>query len=446
MDIREFQKIVIEKARKKGFSDCEVYYQKGSSFQICVSGGEVEQYETSVCSGAAFRGVINGKTGFAYTERFDEYAAEFVINAAVENAEIAEGKTDEIFFEGEEYKQLKLYNEELDKISSEEKIKCAKDTEKAAVEYSDKVRAVDRCIYADENAEVRIMNTKGLDAGYVSNSMLTYVSVIGAENDDIKTGGDFFCGNDFFKLNTKELGEKAADETIKHLGAKSVKSGIYKAVIKNNAMADILATFSDSFSAEQMDKGLSMLAGKENSRIASDCVTIRDDGLLEGGYASAVFDGEGVPCENTVVVENGVLKTFLYDLKYAGKYGKKSTGNGFRAGFKSPVSVGCTNFYIDNGEKSFDTVVKDTGNGILITDVTGLHAGANPVSGDFSLSAEGFLIENGEITRPVEQITVAGNFFKLLNEIKETSDDLKFGMSGIGSPSVSVENVNISGL
>ena len=180
MDIREFQKIVIEKARKKGFSDCEVYYQKGSSFQICVSGGEIEQYETSVCSGAAFRGVINGKTGFAYTERFDEYAAEFVINAAVENAEIAEGKTDEIFFEGGEYKQLKLYNEELYKISSEEKIKCAKDTEKAAVEYSDKVRAVDRCIYADENAEVRIMNTKGLDAGYVSNSMLTYVSVIGA--------------------------------------------------------------------------------------------------------------------------------------------------------------------------------------------------------------------------------------------------------------------------
>ena len=126
--------------------------------------------------------------------------------------------------------------------------------------------------------------------------------------------------------------------------------------------------------------------------------------------------------------------------------GKQSTGNGFRSGFKSPVVCSCTNFYICPSDKSFEQLVKDMGDGIYITNVEGLHAGANPVSGDFSLSAEGFLIANGNITRPVEQIAAASNFFKLLESIKDIGDDLRFNMGGIGSPAVLVENINISGL
>ncbi len=446
MEIKEFQKMVIDKAKRIGFEDCEIYYQGGESFQIFISSGEVEQYETSASSGAAFKGVINGKTGFAYSERFDEVAVDFIIKAAIENAEIHENNEKEMFYAGGEYENIKLYNDELDKISVDEKIESTRDLEKAALDYSDNVRAVDRCIYGDEKSTVSIMNTRGLDAQYASNSMVAYASVICADGDDVKTGGDFVCGNDYSKFDAVSLGKKIAEETEKHLGAKSIKSGKYNVVLKNSAMSDILATFSDSFSAEQAYKGLSMLEGREGKNIASDCITIRDDALLENGYASAVFDGEGVPCQNKVVVENGILKTFLYDLKYALKAGKKSTGNGFRAGFRSPVSVGCTNFYIDKGSNSFDELVKAAADGVFITDVEGLHAGANPVTGDFSLSAEGFLIENGKIITPVEQITVAGNFFKIIEGIKLVSDDLKFGMNGVGSPSVFIENTNISGL
>ncbi|MEA4971692.1 Metalloprotease PmbA [bioreactor metagenome] len=446
MEIKEFQKTVIEKAKKRGFEDCEIYYQGGESFQIYVNNGEVEQYETSECSGAAFKGVINGKTGFAYSERFDEVAADFIVKSAIENADIDENTESEIFYSGGEYEKIKLYNDELDSVSVNEKINKAKDLEKAAISFSEKVRTVDRCIYGDDKSTVSIMNTRGLDAQYSTNSMVAYASVICAEDDDIKTGSDFVCGNDFNKFDAVSLGKKIAEETEKHLGAKSIKSGKYNVVFKNSAMSDVLATFSDSFSAEQAFKGLSMLEGKENKKIASDYVTIRDDALLENGYASAIFDGEGVPCENKAVVENGILTTFLYDLKYAAKAGKKSTGNGFRAGFKSPVSVGCTNFYIAKGSNSFDNAIKAVENGVLITDVEGLHAGANPVSGDFSLSAEGFLIENGKISAPIEQITVAGNFFKIIEGIKLVADDLKFGMNGVGAPSVLIENISISGL
>lgn len=446
MEIKEFQKLVLKKAKEAGFEDCEIYYQGGDSFQILINEGKVEHYEKSTASGAAFRGVINGKTGLAYSERMDERAADFMVRAAAENAEIAEKDDTSEFYAGGKYAELSLYNKELDKVTAEDKIMKAKQAEKAALDFSDNIKSADRCIYADENSRVSIMNTKGLAAEYSANSMAAFVSVISEKGGDIKTGGEFFAGNDFGEFEPNELGKKAALEADSMLGAKPVKSGIYNVIFKNTAMASILSVFSGSFTGEQAYKGLSMLSGREGQKIASDCVTIKDDGLLEGGYATAVFDGEGVPCQNKTIVENGVLKTLLYDLKYASKMGKLSTGNGFRAGFKSPVVCACTNFYICPSDKPFDELVKKMGDGIYITNVEGLHAGANPVSGDFSLSAEGFLIENGNIVSPVEQITAASNFFKLLESIKDVGNDLRFNMGGIGSPAVLVENINISGL
>lgn len=346
MEIKEFQKLVIDKAKKVGFSDCEIYYQGGESFQVLVNGGKTEHFETSSSSGASFIGVINGKKGFAYTERIDEKAAEFIVKAALENADIAEDEDEHIFYEGGEYPNINLYNEKLDKVPLKDKIEKINTAEKAALDSSEYIRSSDRCIYADERVKVTIMNTKGLEGEYRANSMAALVSVIGEKNGDIKTGAEFYAGNKFEDFDPTKLGKAAAEEAVGMFGAESVKSGVYKVILKNTAMASILGVFSGSFTAEQAYKGLSMLEGKENEKIASSCVTIRDDALLENGYASAVFDGEGVPCQNKIVVENGILKTMLYDLKYAAKMGKKSTGNGFRAGFKSPVMCACTNFYI----------------------------------------------------------------------------------------------------
>ncbi|GFI62058.1 metalloprotease TldD [Clostridiales bacterium] len=445
MDIKDFQRLVLKKAVEAGFEDCEIYYQSGESFQAVVNNGEVAHYETSFSSGAAFRGITGGKLGIAYTERLDEAAADFLVKAASDNAKIAEEGEKCLLYSGGVYEDIKLYNRELDNVKTSEKVKKILEAEAEALNCKN-IRSSDRCMYGDDRSKVSIMNTKGLDCAYEANSLAAYISVIAERDGDIKTGWEFFAGNDFDNLEPKKLGAMAARDAVAMLGAKSVKSGVYSVIFKNTAMASILGAFSGAFTAEQVFKGLSMLEGKEDSIIASKAVTIRDDGLLEGGFASAAFDGEGVPCQNKTVVENGVLKTLLYDLKYADKMGKNSTGNGFRAGFKSPVVCDCTNFYICPSAMTESEILLQAENGIYITSVEGLHAGANPVSGDFSLSAEGFLIENGKKTTPIEQITVASNFFRLLENIKSVGDDLRFNMSGIGSPAVLVEKVSVSGL
>ena len=178
MEIKEFQKLVIDKAKKVGFSDCEIYYQGGESFQVLVNGGKTEHFETSSSSGASFIGVINGKKGFAYTERIDEKAAEFIVKAALENADIAEDEDEHIFYEGGEYPNINLYNEKLDKVPLKDKIEKINTAEKAALDSSEYIRSSDRCIYADERVKVTIMNTKGLEGEYRANSMAALVSVI----------------------------------------------------------------------------------------------------------------------------------------------------------------------------------------------------------------------------------------------------------------------------
>lgn len=445
MYIKEFQKLVLERAKEAGFEDCEIYYRSDDNFQVLVNGGRVEHYETSSSGGAAFRGVINGKTGTAYTERIDEEAADIMVKAAAENAEISEDE-ECIFYEGGEYPKISLYDEGLERVTAEEKINKLKKMEKSALGYSDKIKSADRCMYADGGTKISIMNTKGLDCAFDANMLLSYITVICEDKGDIKTGGEYFYGRDISKFDPETVGTKAAEEAEKMLGAASVKSGNYRVVFRNTAMADLLGTFSMSFTGEQAYKGLSMLEGMEGKKIAADCVNIRDDGLLEDGPASGIFDGEGVPCQNKAVVEGGVLKTLLYDLKYAAKCGKKSTGNGSRGGYSSPVFCAPSNFYIVPSDMSLEDVLKEAGDGIYITDIEGLHAGANTVSGDFSLSAQGFLIKDGKLGAPVEQITAASNFFELLKNIKAVGNDLRFNMGGSGSPAVFIENISISGL
>jgi len=169
---------------------------------------------------------------------------------------------------------------------------------------------------------------------------------------------------------------------------------------------------------------------------------------MEGGLASKSFDGEGVACKYKKVVDKGVLKTYLYNLKTAKKDGVDTTGNASKGSYKSSIGISPSNFFVEKGERTLDEMVADIDKGILITELQGLHSGLNSVSGDFSLAALGFLIQDGKISRPVEQITMAGNYFDMLKNIEETGSDLKFGMPGeayIGSPSLRIKKLSIAG-
>ena len=230
------------------------------------------------------------------------------------------------------------------------------------------------------------------------------------------------------------------------MGAKSVKAGTYKTILRNEAFQQFFMVFFGNFLATTMQRGLSLLADKEGTVIASDALTVKECPMLEKALTKIPFDDEGVLTTEKAIIDHGTFATALYDLKSANKAGRESTGNGFRAG--SAVSEMPTNLVVEAGEKTLEGLMEEVGEGIMLTDLSGLHAGVNAISGDFSLLCEGYLIEGGKKGRPVEQITVAGNFYDVIKSIKSVGNDIINLPSGEGeffTPSVFVGELAISG-
>ena len=451
MDYESFKEKLFARAGEYGFTDCELYYSASKNFSVRVFGGEINEYENTESIGASFRGTYGGRVGYAFTEKLDESVIEGLVVNAAGNAAIIEEEEIEKLFEGcEAYPEVKNYNDVLEKYSAAEKIETATAMEKYAFSLDGRIVSVDYCGVETGEDEVRISNSYGLDLHDRSNFAAAYVLPRAVEDGVTKTGFELWHGNDLAEFSYEAAARTAVGRALSSLGAKSAESGDYKIVFENRSAVYLLACFSSVFFAENAQKGFSLLKGKTGETIANETVTLRDDGVCGKSFKSPPFDSEGVATQNKAVIENGVLKTLLYNLKSAAKDGAESTGNGFKPNYGGTVATSCTNFYLAPSETPFDKMLEEAGSGILITDLAGLHSGSNTVSGDFSFSADGFMIENGKKGRPVEQITVAGNFFELLKNIVIVASDLKFsppGNSGsFGTPSFLVSGLRVSGL
>ncbi|HOH70229.1 MAG TPA: TldD/PmbA family protein [Sedimentibacter sp.] len=440
---------IFQKGRETGLNDMEVYYSEGSSLSLKVFQKDLDGYSLSESEGLSLRGTYKGKMGYSYTEKVDETSIDQLVRDAAENALIIDSEDEEYIFEGsKEYKKVDSFNQALSNVGEEQKINFVKSLEEEAFRLDKRIASVEVCIYGDGYGETIMSNTKGLFLRDKSNIAYTYIAVVAKDGEDIKTGMAYRTGNDFNAFNAQDIAREAVDEALALLGARSVKSGDYNVIIRNSAAADLMEAFTGIFSAEAVQKNLSLLKGKLNEKIASDKFTLIDDPYMEGGLASKSFDGEGVACKYKKVVDKGVLKTYLYNLKTAKKDGVDTTGNASKGSYKSSIGISPSNFFVEKGERTLDEMVADIDKGILITELQGLHSGLNSVSGDFSLAALGFLIQDGKISRPVEQITMAGNYFDMLKNIEETGSDLKFGMPGeayIGSPSLRIKKLSIAG-
>ena len=450
MDIKEFKDKLFQRAKEEGFTDYEIYYINGDSFRVSVYEGEIDQYSVNTDIGLSFRGMFDGKMGYSYTEVLDDDALEMLIKNAKENALTIEDEDIEVIYgEKDVYPKVDSYNEGLERVDVSKKIDLAMKLEKEAKGQSDKVKSIDDCIVASGKGERYISNSKGLDLSHISNMIYALVSAVVEDDGKVNTAYSFKATYDFNEIDTKKLAEEAVTKALSYMGAQSVPSGKYGVIIKNDVMADILETFSGIFSAYSVQKELSLLKGKLKTKIASDKVTLIDDPLMEKGLASIPFDDEGVAAYTKAVIGEGMLNTYLYNLKTAKKDGVESTGNAAKASYASPIGTSPSNFYIKPGNNDIDELKKLLGKGLLITEVQGLHSGANTVSGDFSLGAKGFLIKDGLIERPVEQITIAGNFYKILLDIVDLGSDLKFGIpsgsSCFGSPSIIVKEMSVAG-
>ncbi|GFR35411.1 TldD/PmbA family protein [Thermobrachium celere] len=447
MELNKFIDELFKRGKEEGFSDMEVYYIDSDSFEVNIYNQEVDKYNVNKNKGLSLRAIYEGRIGYAYTEKFDEEDIEFLIKNAKNNA--LETQTDVIpeFYSGGQYRELEMdINVDID---TKKKIEDAMYMERRAKEYDSRIDSVNYCLIDTGKGRRKIVNTRGLNLEEESGVSVAYIAVVAKDKDDVKSGSSFKVTSNYNNIDFEKLVKEACDEAINSLGAESIPSGKYKVILRRDAAATLLATFSSIFSGDAVQKGFSLLKGKIGKKIASDKITILDDPFLKDAPSSCSFDDEGVETYTKEVIKDGVLKTYLYDIKSAKKDGVKSTGNGFKASYKSPVVVSPTNMYIVKGTLDYEEAIKRQERAIIITSLQGLHSGANPVSGDFSLAAEGYLVENGSITKPVEQITIAGNFYKLLEDVEEVLSDFELalpsGMGSYGSPSIIIKELNVSG-
>lgn len=445
MDIKLFIDKVFNVAKNMQLDNFEVYFTSSENETIKVFKGEVDTYSNSQNMGISFRVKVDDKMGYSYTESLEDDDVIPLIEKAISNAKVIENlDTVDIYGEKATYKKIDSFNPNLKNITIDQKIDFLLTAEKTALDLDPRVKSVNYCAIGSGYGENIIKNSKGLDLYHNGNSIYAYIAVVVQDGDSIKNDSAYIVTKDFSEMNPIKLATEAVNKALNKLSSISIESKTYNVIIENDTFADLLGSMSGIFSAEAVQKGVSKLKDKIGEVVASPIVTITDNPHLKNGYGSAPFDAEGVPTLCKSLIKNGVLKTYLYNLKTAKKDSVKTTGNAAKGGYKGTMGISSFNLYLEKGDLSFQELLNKLQNGILITGFSGLHSGLNSISGDFSLATEGFLVENGVITKPLNQVTSAGNFFDLLKNIEYIGTDLKFNLSGIGSPSLLIKNISIS--
>lgn len=431
---------LFKSAKEKGITDLEIFASDRSSLSIEIFDGEVDKYEIADTNALTVKGIFNNKMGTFRTEVLDDDVIDEILDTIIASAKEIDSLDDAIIYEGDKsYKDLRdLYNDNLYNLDVQKKINHLLALDKFLHEFDPRVTVVET-MYSENNNAVMLKNSKGINLSNKANSAYIGGSVIVKDETDQRVGFDVMISNDFNDFDIETIGKEIVEDALASLGAKPVPSDNYEIVFANGAIATLLSAFQSIFSADSVQKGLSLLKGKLGEVVGSDLVTIVDDPFMKKSASSRSFDDEGVATIYKEMVSKGVLKTFLHNLVSAKKDNVKSTGNGFGG------SVAAVNLKMEPGKSSLEEMIASCEKGVFITNVQGAHAGVNPISGDYSLQASGYYIENGKKVKPVALITVAGNFLETLKDITMVGNDLKMSYYGVTSPSIKVKSMTVSG-
>lgn len=431
-------KVAVELAAKENAAEgyeLKIYSSTGVGAETLKD--EISSVSYSREDSMSLRCVKNNKSGYAYSELVTAKEAALLVERACNNALAVEDEDEVPLFEGSpEYTFITRERPEMP--SPEEMKSTALSLQSKTYAYSDKVTDGTQCFMSGSASGSVFINSAGLSLSH-EDSVVYFGASVAVKDGDLADSdfGISLVGKD----SEDELVKRVVDTALSKLGAQPVDSGKYNIIINAETMRSLLSTYSGVFSARNAFLKTTLLAGKEGEKVASDILTICDDPFHPNKYGCCPFDGEGVAVYKKNVIENGVLKTLLYNRMYANKLGKTTTGNASNAKGITPVGL-----YIEKGEYTSDQLLEKLNNGLYITELNGMHAGANTQSGDFSLQAEGFLVENGKKTRPVKNITLADNFYSLIKKVEGLSDTVDFGAtSKYGSPDCLFSDVSVSG-
>lgn len=444
----DIAKKALQLAMKGEVDQAEAFVTESSSTSIKVYKQEVDELASNTGSGVGIRVIRDGSVGYAYSSDFSDESMADTARAAVENAQVA--AKDE--FVGlpeppEGLPSMEIHSPLMSQVPVSDKIGLAMAVEAAALAFDQRISQVEQAAYNEAEATVAIANSLGFEGSYSETTCFTFTMAIALDDAQMQTGISFTTGREPGQLDAEFCGREAAERAVSLLGAGQCRSMTCPVVMDPFVTAGLAGVVGSVLTGESVQKQRSLFAGMEGQRVASPVFRLIDDGTHPEGLASAPFDGEGVPTSRTELIKDGVLQGFLYDTYSGRKDGRPSTGNGIRGSYRGQPHVGSTNLIIGGPVTPRDEILASIDKGFLVTEVSGIHSGANPISGDFSVGAAGHLIEGGSLVAPVREVTIAGNMLSMLDSIEAIGDDHRWVPFGgvVQAPTILLGEMTVSG-
>jgi PmbA protein len=415
--------------------------------EVRAYGGEVESLSSAESAGVGVRVVAQARQGFAYVGNLDESLAREALAEARDNASFAtpDANVGLASPDGIAPTSLELWDDSLGAMATEEKVALALELESQVRAGDPRIREVVSADYGDDQSEVAIASSMGISAASRSTTCYLVVYAVAGEGDDTQTGGGYSVCRAPGELEIEKASRDAVERATRMLGATKPPSGRVTAVFDREVTAALLSVLAGTLSGEEVAKGRSLFAGRLGEQVASEAVTFVEDPTNGFAFGASRYDAEGLACRRVPLIDKGRLVAYLYDTYSARLAGARSTASAVRAGFKSTPGVGALALSLTPGDLDQAGVIRAVGEGLFIQDVSGIHSGVNPVSGDFSVGAEGLLIRRGELAQPVREITIASTIQSLLQGIEVVGGDIEWLPSAAAGLTIAIGDVAMSG-
>ncbi len=430
-------------AKEAGVEKLNFYFEEKLSRDLSVYQGQLEHMQRSEVNQVFIEGLVDGKCASVFLENTDEALIPEHIQTLKDNA----GLWDKTFipYELSGLEQVPFVDYHFSDLNETVDAMCR--AEQAAYETDNRIAPGVQVHVQETGQRFTLANEKGQIATDVILGGRAGIHLVAREGELVQPGGK---GKPFHGVmpDLESLAREAAEGAVSRLGAGSYPTGSYGVVLDARVTGELLDAFMPALFAGNVRSRMSVLAGHLGEKIVGENISILEDPHMPGGFCTRNFDDEGVRTQSKSIIHRGILNCWLYNLQSAADEQVISGGNGFKTHFNEAVSTGYTNVYIPGGEFSRDELIGQMGCGLLITGVSGVFAGARPNSGDFSLISTGYRVENGKIGRAVNQITIAGNFFDMLNHVLAVGNDEYWMIAANGNvrtPSLYVKSLTISG-
>lgn len=439
----QWAQALVEGACRQGAEGAEVFYSRVQELTVEVGNGILENLKSAQEQGVGIRVFWRQRMGFAFTSDLSEQSLDNAVQQALANARKTAADDYYRLPDPVEYPQLDLGGNGLTTIPLEEKIDWAMTMDRAARQQNPMVKLTERNVYQEARYQVALVNSQGINNGFCGSYCGLYSLAVAENGGNSETGFEVQYTLDPCQLDPVQVGQQAADKAVRMLGARGIETRTTVVVLDPFVAANFLGILAPALTGEAVQKGKSLFAGLVGQPVISPMCTVVDDGARPGWVSSTPFDGEGVPCQKTVIIQQGSLQQLLHNTYTAAKEGTESTGNGLRHSFRSTLEVGSTGFYLEPGTISSDQLLAEVDAGLYVTEVMGLHT-ANPISGDFSVGVAGLWIDKGRLAFPVRGVALAGNLQTMFQEVDAVGDDLRYFISR-GAPTVRIKQLTISG-